>query len=1003
MKKIFNLAIVLFAMLTMSVSNMVAQTPVDNYGFLNAPDGTTWTYTASFEKKYNLYTMVTMEVYNSEKELVGKIVDSLKLEDSNMTGINQAEINPLVTQKFFNTDNKYEVMLFLHAQTKNYEGHNFNHVFSIGDGETVTTPVTSVDGRQVYAQNVGDYSENYVMIFARDSASTTKDYTLCYDVRRKSVYGGGVQHTFRIPYANVAALTDLQPIFMFKNGTMLYYVTQQYEKPYFDPNTPLDQDPVVNPDNNLVITYMNQSYKTLYTTKIPVVQDENQKLLYTFPMLGNLNGMDDIIRNYDGEAPAYIITQEKYNNESDGSINSYYKYDVNGNLLNTIAENTLGRIKMSSIAGQEEQWLFMKEEYDGEFFFVDLPSCETRAEISVYLEDGRTISSSIDRYPKGDSYEYAVALLQGNNEKDGTISQDIAWLNADGTFNRYENINLGKYIEAATVNITTEALNPWLMHTDDAREYMVLVKRYNPNNTSDKETALLVCNTKGEILLDYGKSAEMGELNMVYLMDKGANPSIMCVYQKNGALTMHYTPLPLNSTSLKGSGTVEDPYQIACAYDFCLIDNNPSAYYEVVNDIDFLGEPFQGPKKAFLGSLDGKNHTLSNLCLVDGGLFGTMKDSVKVRNLQFENPVLVLSAKNLNPAGILADYMQGGVTDEGVDLYAELSNVHVFNPIIKGVGYEQIVGTLVGEAALNLDVHTCSVTDAVISAPDAQVGGVIGKSQTFTNIHACVFTGEAEGKVVGGITSEISSGEPVYNCRVDADLYSNSTIGGIVGFSGRSLISNCVVEGTLTLDASATVGKVGGIVGEVETDATGSSTAILVENCLVGLSAINVPEGKDVIAHRVVGFSSGDNYEYDWDNIDWDKPQSEWPRVYFPAEKGFKNNYVYSDLAGVDATIQLTDSTTEGATITYAELTQEWLGEHGYIFGAEVAAPWVYGEQLTLWFESEISTDLENIFGGNCGDVIGGEKQTARKLIIDGQLYIIRPDGIYNATGARLQ
>lgn len=998
MKKILNFAIVLFAMLIMGVSSAVAQTnqtgPVDNYGFLNAPDGTTWTYTASFEKKYNLYTMVTLSVYNSQKELIGTIVDSLILEDENMTGINQAEINPLVTQKFFNTDNKYEVMLFLHAQTKNYEGHNFNHVFSIGDGETVTTPVTSVDGRQVYAQNVGDYSENYVMIFARDSASTSKDYTLCYDVRRKSVYGGGVSHTFRIPYANVAALTDLQPIFMFKNGTMLYYVTQQYEKPYFDPNTPLDQDPVVNPDNNLVITYMNQSYKTLYTTKIPVVQDENKKLLYTFPMLGNLNGMDDIIRNYDGDAPAYIITQEKYNLESDGSVNSYYKYDVNGNLLNTIAENTLGRIKMSPIAGQEEQWLFMKEEYDGEFFFVDLPSCKTRAEISVYLEDGRTISSSIDRYPKGDSYEYAVALLQGNNEKDGTISQDIAWLNDDGTFNRYENINLGKYIEAATVNITTEALNPWLMHTDDAREYMVLVKRYNPNNTSDKETALLVCNTKGEILLDYGKSAEMGELNMVYLMDKGANPSIMCVYQKNGALTMHYTPLPLNSSSLKGSGTAEDPYQIACAHDFCLIDNNPSAYYEVVNDIDFLGEPFEGPKKAFLGSLDGKDHTLSNLCLVGGGLFGTMKDSVKVQNIKFDNPVLVLSSKHLNPAGILADYMQGGVTDDGVDVFASLSNVHVINPIIKGVGYEQIVGTLVGEAALNLDVHTCSVTDAIISTPDAQVGGVIGKSQTFTNIHACVFTGQAEGKIVGGITSEISSGEPVYNCRVDADLYSNNTIGGIVGFSGRSLISNCVVEGTLTLDPSATAGKVGGIVGEVETDATGSSTAILVENNLVGLTAISVPEGKDVIAHRVVGFSSGDNYEYDWDKVDWNKPQSEWPRVYFPAEKGFKNNYVYSELAGVDATILLTDTTTEGATIDAALMTHEWLGEHGFLFGTEVAAPWVWNEGImTLWFEAEITTDVEHIVLPN-GITIDGTN-----IIADGMIEVYNIQGTLMATG----
>ena len=1007
MKKIFNFALVLFAMLTLAISSAQAQTtqtgPVDNYGFLNAPDGTTWTYTASFEKKYNLYTMVTLSVYNSQKELIGTIIDSLKLDDPNMTGINQADINPLVTQKFFNTDNKYELMLFLHAQTKDYEGRQFNHVFSFDEGETVTTPIATVEGRQVYAQNVGDYSENYVMIFARDSASSSKDYTLCYDVRRKSVYGGGVQHTFRVPYQNVAALTDLQPIYMFKNGDMLYYVLQQYEKPYFDPTTPLDQDPVVNPDNNLVITYMNQSYKTLYTTKIPVVQDANQKLLYTFPMLGGLNGVKDIAVNYDGNAPAYIITMEKYNLESDGSINSYYMYDANGKLIKTIAENTLGRILMSPVAGQEDQWLFMKEEYDGEFFFVDLPSCETRAEISIYLEDGRTISSQIDRYPKGDSYEYAVALLQGNNEPDGTISQDIAWLNADGTFNRYEKINLGNYIEAAQVNITAEALNPWIMHTDDAREYMVLVKRYNPKNTTDKETALLICNTKGEILLDYGKDAEKGELNMVYLFDKGATPMLMCVYQKNGALTMHYTPLPLNSTSLMGSGTVEDPYQIACAHDFCLIDNNPSAYYEVVNDIDFLGEPFEGPKKAFLGKLDGKNYTWKNLCLVGGGLFSEVKDSVKITNIKMENPTLVMTGANDNVAGILANIMQGGISEDGVNISALLSNIHVSNPVINAPGYNGIVGTLVGEAALFLDVNTCSVTDANLSAPYAQVGGIIGKSATSTNIHACVFTGQAEGRVVGGITSEVSSGEPVYNCRVDADLYSSNTIGGIVGFSGRSLISNCVVEGTLTLDASATVGKVGGIVGEVDTDATGSSTAILVENNLVGLAAISVPEGKDIIAHRVVGFSSGDNYEYDWDKVDWNKPQSEWPRVYFPAENGFKNNYVYSDLAGVDATVQLTDTTTEGATIDPALLTQVWLGERGFLFGTEVAAPWVYGEQLTLWFETELTTDIENIFPGNCGDVIGGEQSTAKKVLINGQLYILRPDGLYNATGARLQ
>ncbi len=997
-------------MLMMNVGAATAQTsqskPMDNYGFLNAPDGSTWTYTASFEKKYGDYTMVTLAVYNDSKEHVGTIVDSLKL-DSTMTAINQAEINPLVTKQFFNNDSKYELMLFLHAQTKNYEGKFFNHVFSIADGETVTEPIATVEGRQIYAQNTSEFNENYVMIFARDSASTSKNYTLCYDIRRKAAYGDkdGIRYTFRVPYANVAALNDLQPIFMLKSGNDQFYVLQQYEKPYFDPNTPYDQDPVVTPDNHLVITFINKIFKTVHTTKIPITQDENQKLLYTFPMLGGLEGAKDILLNYDGTKPAYIITKEKYNLESDGSITSFYKYDVDGNELNTIAENTLGRIKMSSVVGQEEQWMFMKEEYDGEFFFVDLPSCEPRAEISVYLEDGRTISSQIDRYPKGDSYEYAVALLQGNNEEDGTISQDIAWLNADGSFNRYEKINLGKYIEAAQVNITADALNPWVIHTDDAREYMVLVKRYNPNNTSDKETAFLVCNTKGEILLDYGKDEEKGELNMVYLMDKGANPSILCVYQKNGALTMHYTPLPLNKVELQGEGTAQNPYKLTCSNDFKLIDNHPSAYYEVANDIDFLSIPFEGPKRAFTGKLDGNNYTLNNLCLMGRGLFNEVKDSANITNIKIDQPILLLSDKHMEmAAGVLANSMQGGVDSAGVASNALLSNVHVANPMIKAVGYNEIVGGIVGYVALNTDVNTCSVTDAEIVAPSAQVGGVIGKTQTYSQIHACLFTGSAEGKVVGGITSEVSGGEPIYDCRVDADLYSSNTIGGIVGHSGRSKIYNNIVSGTLNLADTAKVGKVGGIIGHVDTDATGTATDMLAENCLVALSAINVPTGKDVIAHRVIGFSSGDDYEYDWDNVDWDKPQSEWPRAYFAPEKNFKNNYVISDLAAIDATVQLTDTTTEGADLCATAFLPEWCAEHGFKFGSDVTAPWVWNEgYLTLWFESELSTGVEDIFGGNCDDILGGENQAAKKLIINGQLYVLRHDGLYNITGTRVK
>ena len=1004
MKKILA-SISTIVMLMVNVCTAIAQTshsqPMDNYGFLNAPDGSIWTYTASFEKMYGDYTMVTMAVYNDNKEHVGTIIDSLKL-DPTMIAINQAEINPLVTQKFFNNDDKYELMLFLHAQTKNYEGRNFNHIFSIAGGEIVTEPITTVEGRQIYAQNTSEFNENYVMIFARDSASSSKDYTLCYDIRRKVAYGdtNGIRHTFRIPYANVAALTDLQPIFMVQSGYDQFYVLQQYEKPYFDPNTPMTEEPVVNPNNNLVITFINKNFKTVHTTKIPVAQDENQKLLYTFPMLGGLEGAKDILLNFDGTKPAYIITMEKYNLESDGSITSFYQYDVDGNLLNTIAENSLGRIKMSSVAGQEEQWMFMKEEYDGEFFFVDMPSCTPRAEISVYLEDGRTISSQIDRYTKGDSYEYAVALLQGNEEEDGSISQDIAWLNADGSFNRYENINMGKYIEAAQVNITAEALNPWIMHTDDAREYMVLVKRYNPKNTSDKETAFLICNTKGEILLDYGKSEEMGELNMVYLMDKGANPSIMCVYQKNGLLTMHYTPLPLNKVELQGEGTAQNPYLLTCSNDFKLIDKNPSAHYEVANDIDFLSIPFEGPKCAFTGTINGNNHKIKNLLLNGGGLFGEIKDSVWVKNLLFENPTLILTDKNKNNAGILANAMQGGFNEEGEKIYAELSNVHMVNPVVIGKGYAQTIGCLIGDASLFLDIHTCSVLNAEINVPEANVGGLVGKLATASSAHACVFTGRVcAGSITGGIAASVAGDTPIYNCHVDADLQGNNTIGGVVGYSDRAHIHHCYAQGTLHLNATATSGKIGGIVGEIAPDLVGTSTNTVLENCLVGISTIIVPTNNDIVAHRVAGFTSSDNYEYDWDNIDWNKDESEWPRIYGTPEQYMKNNYVVTDLAAIDSNIALTDTTTEGATLAWSLLDTQWLNAHGFILGETIDAPWTFdNDTFHLWFEQNINTDLENICENSSNST-----SHAKKIIINGRLLIIRNGEMYDIDGTRIK
>jgi hypothetical protein len=88
---------------------------------------------------------------------------------------------------------------------------------------------------------------------------------------------------------------------------------------------------------------------------------------------------------------------------------------------------------------------------------------------------------------------------------------------------------------------------------------MAKAKRYNPDNTLEKETILLVCNTNGEILLEYGESAEKGVLLDVYLMDK----KLMCVYENNDGYTLYYTPLPLNTTGFKDEFYMGSDFQSA--------------------------------------------------------------------------------------------------------------------------------------------------------------------------------------------------------------------------------------------------------------------------------------------------------------------------------------------------------------------------------------------------------------------------------------------------------
>ena len=593
--------------------------------------------------------------------------------------------------------------------------------------------------------------------------------------------------------------------------------------------------------------------------------------------------------------------------------------------------------------------------------------------------------------------------MQGENAADGTIHQRIAWFTNKGKLDHYDDLNLGHRVETAQVNIQSAVLNPRLFNADNAREYMVLLKRTKVGS-SDKEEVLLICNNEGETILELGAdAAKGGALSMINVFNVKTNPVLFCAYSNDSHFTLNFYALPLSKNTLQGDGTAANPYQITCAADFSQIDDQPMAYYQIMNDIDFGDAAFTGLQKLFGGKLDGGNKQLTNLYLNGSGLFHEVVDTAVIKNIRLIEPVMALNHTGLY-AGIVANTMRGGF-DEGVadengtlhGLSATLSNVHVVAPTIVGKDFAGVCGGLIGEASLFVKMSECSLQDAVIEVTNAEaLGGLVGTMLTSSSMTGVAFSGELQGgATVGGIAASVDGDCPIHHAHVNADVAGATIVGGIVGASDRAVIANCYVEGTLALAVATEKGGVGAIVGALAADIMGTATDAIVHDNIVALQSIQAPQ--EAIAHRVIGFSSQDDYEYDWDNVDWNKDQSEWPRIYGSPEKCLKDNYVTSALALIDATISAENTTTEGADMAASELTTDWLSNHGFALGNNVDAPWVLNNgSLYLWFETgKTGTGVEDIWTDNAAS-------SARKLIMDGQVVIIRDGKLYNVMGYSL-
>jgi len=271
---------------------------------------------------------------------------------------------------------------------------------------------------------------------------------------------------------------------------------------------------------------------------------------------------------------------------------------------------------------------------------------------------------------------------------------------------------------------------------------------------------------------------------------------IMCIIPF--VVTFCLVSLSAEAKYAGGSGTEEDPYQIATAEQLVSVDSDPKLldkFFVLVSDLDLDPnlpggrifsraviapdldpEPeFQG--RVFTGTLNGKGHTIRHLTIRANearylGLFGKVGAKGRVYDLHMEN--IRINSSGYCISGLVG-YNRG-----------RIANCRVSGRLSAGKGawcscFGLLAGTNVGH------ISHCDVDGSVATGSaerGSALGLLIGRNRSITS--ACVTSGWIEGdgtfSEVGGLIGENSGS--VADCRSTASVSMSSKYAGADKFGG---------------------------------------------------------------------------------------------------------------------------------------------------------------------------------------------------------------------------
>ena len=284
-----------------------------------------------------------------------------------------------------------------------------------------------------------------------------------------------------------------------------------------------------------------------------------------------------------------------------------------------------------------------------------------------------------------------------------------------------------------------------------------------------------------------------------------------------------------------GSGTAEDPYQMADWRHLDNLRNYLSSYFILINDLDLSSigytelasetgnegkgwEPIGTELYSFTGSFNGQGYETHDL-FIDRpdeeyvGLFGIIAGSAVIEDIGVVNADVtgmyhVGGLLGYNNHGTVTDcYSSGSVTgnDEVGGLVGYNDDGTITNSYSSGsVSGMYHIGGLVGYN----DEGT--VTDSYSSANvtgELRVGGLVGRNDdgTVSSYSTGSVTG---GDYVGGLVGYNCGTGIVSNSYSSANVTGDDYIGGLVGYIDEGTVSNSYSTGNVTGDD-----YVGGLVG----------------------------------------------------------------------------------------------------------------------------------------------------------------------------------------------